>query len=209
MSSNRLNNDTEAYIDTIKQSKGPGKYTMFKSPILDTNFYPTPPSIKVQKSGNAVDKYKNLTDVHSNLLNLHIKNSKVSQQPHLPLCKDMCDSGYPCGQGVVAKCINKKCGEMKNTNLKKATECFIPVDSTRLSNPSCTLRGLENDRWDYLCIDPQKNLEMPFEYNTSVRLFEKDTHIPCSNVLLTNKKCDCENCKNISCNCPDCQNKKK
>tara|TARA_B110000908_G_C10189818_1_gene419915 strand:+ start:258 stop:920 length:663 start_codon:yes stop_codon:yes gene_type:complete len=207
MSSNRLNNDTEAYIDTVKQSTGPAKYQMFKSPILNTNFYPTPPSIRLQKSGVSIDSSENLTDVHSNLLNLNIRNSKTAQQPHLPLCKDMCDSGYPCGQGVVAKCINKECGIMSNSNVTHGKECFVPVESTRLSNPPCTLRGLENDRWDYLCMDPQKNLELPFQNNQSIRLYERDNHVPCSNVPLSVKECNCKSCTEITCNCPSCRDK--
>lgn len=187
MSSNRLNNDAKAYLDTVVQSTGPSKYQMYKSPILYTNFYPTPPSIRLQKSGVSVDKSEHLTDIHSNLLNLNIKNSKTSQHKYLPLCKDMCDSGYPCGQGVVAKCLNKQCGKMLNSNTKDGVECFVPVESTRLSNPPCTLRGIENDRWEYLCIDPQKKLELPFKNNISVRLSERDNHIPCTNSLLGKK----------------------
>ena len=204
MSSNRLNNDTEAYQDTILQSTGPGKYNMYKSPILYTNFYPTPPSIRVQKSGAALDKQNNLVDVHSNLLNLNVKREKNAQHNHIANCEDMCDSGYPCGQGVVAKCVNKQCGDMKNTNLRKGKECFIPVESTRLSNPPCTMRGLDTFRIDYLCIDPQKNLEMPFKHNTSVRLYEKDNYVPCNNVPVNNAKSNCENCENDNSGCEDC-----
>ena len=186
MSSNRLNNDSEAYEDTIQQSTGPGKYNMYKSPILDTNFYPTPPSIRAQKSGAALDNHTNLIDVHSNLLNLNVERVKDPQHIDIASCKDMCDSGYPCGQGVVTKCINKECGDMNNSNLKKGTECFVPVESTRLSNPPCTLRGMDTFRIDYLCMDPQKDLEMPFKHNTSVRLYEKDRYVPCNNVSLPN-----------------------
>lgn len=204
MSSNRLNNDKQAYLDTLQQSTGPGKYNMYKSPILYTNFYPTPPSIRVQKSGNALDSTNKLVDVHSNLLNLNMPREKNAQHSHMNTCENMCDSGYPCGQGVVAKCIRKQCGDMKNSNLKKGKECFVPVESTRLSNPPCTMRGLDTFRIDYLCLDPQKNLEMPFKHNTSVRLYEKDRYVPCNNVPVDNNNCDCENCDEEKCDCSEC-----
>ena len=205
MSSNRLNNDTEAYEDTLKQSTGPGKYNMYKSPVLYTNFYPTPPSIRVQKSGASLDATNKLVDVHSNLLNLNVARTKNAQHSHIASCENMCDSGYPCGQGVVAKCVRKECGNMKNSTLNNGKECFIPVESTRLSNPGCTLRGLDTFRIDYVCMDPQKHLEIPFRHNTSVRLYEKDRYVPCNNVPLGATSCNCEDCDKTSCDCPKCK----
>jgi len=189
MSFNRSSADNEEYDDTIKQSKGPGQYNLYKSPILNIPCYAKEPTVRLQKNGVSVENRRNLTDIHSNLLGISLDSTGYE------FGKNMCEAGYPVAGGVNAKCLTKK-----NTSILDGfndKECFIPVESTRLSNPPCTLRGLENDRWDYLCIDPQKNLEMPFEYNTSVRLFEKDTHIPCSNVLLTSNECIGENCKDI------------
>ena len=66
------------------------------------------------------------------------------------------------------------------------------------------MRGLDTFRIDYLCIDPQKNLEMPFKHNTSVRLYEKDNYVPCNNVPVNNVKSNCENCENDNSGCEDC-----
>ena len=182
MSFNRLNNDKKEYADTYKQSVGPGKYHMFKSPILETDFYSVSPNIIAQKSGVSTDANSQI-DAHSELLNLNLARTKDAQHKHLESCGNSCNKGYPCGQGVINKCTNSECGNMKNSNLTDAKDIFIPVESTRLSNPPCTLRGQETFRIDHLYLDPQKNLEMPFANNISVRLYEKDNHVPCNNAV--------------------------
>ena len=182
MSFNRLNNDKKEYVDTYNQSVGPGKYHMFKANVLDTNYYPVSPNIIAQKSGVSTDSNIKI-DTHSELLNLNLARTKSAQHKHLESCGSSCNKGYPCGQGVINKCTNKECGSMKGSTLTDGKEFFIPVESTRLSNPPCTLRGQETFRIDHVCLDPQKNLEMPFSNNISVRLYEKDNHVPCNNVV--------------------------
>ena len=57
--------------------------------------------------------------------------------------------------------------------------CFIGSEDTRLSNPACNLRGTGWNRWEWLCLDPQERVLMPFDYNINNRLVVKDNHRPC------------------------------
>ena len=172
MSFNRSSSDIKAYKDTIRQSKEPGDYQLYKSPVLDKVCLPKTPTIRLQKNGVSINNRTNLTDIHSNLLGISVDKT------NLGLGNAMCDNGYPCSGGLVAKCLNKV---NSNDNTLNKNECFIPVESTRLSNPPCTLRGLENDRLDHnICLNPQKRiLHLPFKNNISVRLTEKDKFVPC------------------------------
>jgi len=174
MSFNRSNADTEAYKDTVQQSKGPGNYNLYKSPILNSPCYAKEPTVRLQKNGVSVENRRNLTDIHSNLLGIST-NKKT-----LEFGKSMCAPGYSCGNGINAKCLDGK----NNTDIIdgfNGKECFLPVESTRLSNPPCTLRGIDYDRLDVnVCLNPQnKMVEMPFENNVSVRLTDKDNFVPC------------------------------
>ena len=56
--------------------------------------------------------------------------------------------------------------------------CAAPTESTRLSNPPCTLRSTGWNRWEWLCYDPQERAMIPFEWNVSYRTVVKDNHTP-------------------------------
>jgi hypothetical protein len=52
---------------------------------------------------------------------------------------------------------------------------------TRLDNPPCTLRGTGFNRWDWLPINPQKNVIPPFDYMVDSKRVAKDNHRACFN----------------------------
>ena len=52
------------------------------------------------------------------------------------------------------------------------------VDQSRATNPAWMIRTLESNRWDYLPLNPQANLEKPFYNNISTRIVEKDNFCP-------------------------------
>ena len=174
MSFNRPNADVEAYKETVKQSRGPGEYSLFKSPILDTPCYAKEPTVRLQKNGVSVENRSNLTDIHSNLVGISVSKDKYE------FGKNMCQAGYSLSNGLNAKCLDNKDNGILS-DVFNGKECFLPVESTRLSNPPCTLRGLDYDRLDVeLCLNSQKKrVDMPFENNISVRLTGKDNFIPC------------------------------
>lgn len=185
MSFNRLNYDVGAYKHAINQSAGPGNYKLEKPKISCQQCYPYPPSIRLQEQGNSIDKNRFLIDVDSELLGLCKKNTKDINKNYSPCCPDsVCTSGEICGQGVIGECKSKNKNLKKgqryyDTNLYHWKDCFIPAEDTRLSNPSCNLRGTGWNRWESLCLNPQDRIEIPFDYNISNRIIVKDNHRPC------------------------------
>ena len=97
------------------------------------------------------------------------KSTKDIGKQYNPDClEDMCNTGEVCGQGVVGQCKGRKPGERaSDNNLKHWKDCYIPAEDTRLSNPSCNLRGTGWNRWEWLCLNPQDRVEIPFDFNDS------------------------------------------
>lgn len=184
MSFNRLNYDTGAYTQDLKQSTGPGKYIL-SSHNLCNPCYPYPPTVRLQKQGNSLDASKSLIDIDSELLGLRHKHSKDPKKNYKPVCPTkVCTSGQLCGQGVIGKCQSKKYklkdGERYvDHNLQHLKNCFVPAEQTRTTNPACNLRGTGFDRWEWLCLNPQEKVTIPFDYNISSRTVIRDNHRPC------------------------------
>ncbi len=53
------------------------------------------------------------------------------------------------------------------------------TEQTRNSNPAWMLRDIENNNWDYLPLNPQENVCIPFNNNISSRIIQKDYFVPC------------------------------
>ena len=185
MSFNRLSYDSGAYSQNINESVGPGVYKLGEPGVAcPKQCYPYPPSIRLQKQGVSIDKTKFLIDVDSELNGLFKKYTKDPSKNYVPCCPDtVCTSGELCGQGVAGACKNNKGlkrGERYPDNdLHHFQDCFIPVEHTRISNPTCNLRGTGWNRWEWLCLDPQERTEIPFDFNISNRIVVKDNHRPC------------------------------
>jgi hypothetical protein len=54
----------------------------------------------------------------------------------------------------------------------------LPAVDTRLSTPSCTLRGTGWNRWEWLCQDPQDHAIRPFTAYVNTGILIKDNHRP-------------------------------
>lgn len=184
MSFNRLNYDNGAYKQDLNQSVGPGYYQLGTPPISCSPCYPYPPSIRLQHSGDSVQDKIFMVDTDSELLGLFRKNSRNPDKKYKPCCEGTtCSSGEPCGQGVSGACksnnVHLKQGQRAgDQNLRHWKDCMVPAEDTRLSNPPCTLRGTGWNRWEWLCLDPQERVEMPFDWNINNRIVVKDNHRP-------------------------------
>ena len=185
MSFNRLNYDTCEYKQNLAESVGPGEYQINKPPISCEPCYPYPPSVRLQHSGASVDTSKYMIDIDSEMLGITRRASKCPSKKFLPQ-SSYCEttSGQPGGQGVAAgtkSCKNnlKRGQRCPDSNLTNWKDCFLPADETRLSNPPCNLRGTGWNRWEWLCLNPQDKVEMPFDSNISNRIIVKDNHRPC------------------------------
>ena len=198
MSFNRLNNDTCQYQQTLAESIGPGHYQLNTPPISCEPCYPNDVQVRLQHSGDSLDTSQPMLDIDSELLNITRPSSKCPSRKYLPECPGYTADGYPCGQGVVPTCKpnSGKATHTGHTGHTKGAgpnrcpgafgsyptnwkDCGMSVDDTRLSNPPCNLRGTGINRWEWLCLNPQDRVEMPFDYNVSNRIVVKDNHRPC------------------------------
>jgi len=177
MSFTKLNYDKDAYAAYTKQSERTGSYHLEKPRVSSKQCYPYPVSVIPQQQGVSVFKNQLQVDVSSELLGITRKASLVPSKKYNPQCNVSCDTGYPCGQGVIGKCDGLKSGQHAgDEQLSHGENCFIPAEETRTSNPSCNLRGTGWNRWEWLCNDPQANIELKFPNNVSNRILVKDNH---------------------------------
>lgn len=164
MASSSLRTDSCSYQEQLRRTIGPGMY-MLNTPANDggpdcsRDVY-ADPYMRFQSMGPNTCKPGSAVDDGSELLGLNYKNSKCSSDAYLP-------GKYP---------MKGACAVPGNTD---ARACVAPVESTRLSNPPCTLRGTGWNRWEWLCWDPQERAVIPFEWNVANRIVVKDNHVPC------------------------------
>ena len=204
MSFNRLNYDTCQYQQVLAESVGPGHYSLNTPPVSCKPCFPTDPSVRLQRSGGSIDTSRPLIDIDSELLNITRPRSKCPSRKWIPRCPHFDATGYPCGQGVTNTCRacasaaasagggggggggdggalrpGEKCPDQFSGNLTHWSDCNLSREDTRMSNPPCNLRGTGINRWEWLCMNPQDRIEMPFDHNISNRIVVKDNHRPC------------------------------
>jgi len=174
MSFTKLSYDKGAYTSNLNQSVGPGVYRLGEPSIsCDKQCYPYPPTVRLQRQGVSISNKDLLIDVDSELMGITRKLSQDPSTRYQPEGKGLlCSSGQPGGQGVSGNC-------KRDNNLTHWRDCFLPAEDTRLSNPSCNLRGTGWNRWEWLCINPQERVEIPFDWNIQNRIIVKDNHRPC------------------------------
>ena len=149
MSFNRLNYDTCAYKQNLYQSVGPGEYRLTEPPNSCNICLPQTPHIRLQKQGVSVKSDIPLIDVDSELMNLTRPATNCPSRKYIP-------DGSQCG---LTNPNNK------DKNLEHGSNCDFGIEDTRISNPPCTLRGTGWNRFEWLCLDPQDRVLIPFEHN--------------------------------------------
>jgi len=163
MSQTSLRQDSCTYQEQLRRSIGPGMY-MLSTPANDCGTcgkdIPADPSLRYQAWGPGICRPGSTVDVGSELLGLNYKASKCSTEQFLP-------SKYQAAGGCAP------------AGTQAARSCMAPTESTRLSNPPCTLRGTGWNRWEWLCYDPQDKAIIPFEWNVNYRTVAKDNHKAC------------------------------
>jgi hypothetical protein len=152
MSFSRLPYDTCTYKQVLAESIGPGEYQVSTPNHCSPCFVPSP-WIQVGGSGASICP-KDLVDVDSELLGIMRKQSKCPGKNYLPSDEPFC----------------------KTQHLKECNS--LDSETTRLSNPPCTLRSRGWNRWEWLCKNPQENVLVPFDNLVNNRLVVKDAHRP-------------------------------
>ena len=161
MSFTRLNQDACTYSHNVKQSVGSVDY-MINGPKIDCRAcFPVDPTIRLSSvprssMGVSTCATRPLIDVDSEMKLLNRQATNCPSGKYLPSENEYC------------------------SKLTKLADCpALPTESTRLSNPPCTLRSTGINRWEWLCQDPQDNALIRFDYNISNRIVVKDNHRPC------------------------------
>lgn len=142
--------DKCAYQQNLESSEGPGRYVL-NSPI-DVPCLVYEPEGGSALAGGSHAAYAKLVDVNSELMGITNPYSK-------------CKRKYDCG----------------NDQSVQYQRCRVQLhsESTRMSNPPCTLRCNGVNRWETLCKNPQETAMRPFDTLVNNRLIVKDTHRPC------------------------------
>lgn len=197
MSLANLRYDQCAEKKYIKESVGPGLYQV-NTPVQCNTCYQTNPQIINQRGNVSMNAdvdwrfYAGPIDTETELLNINRPLTNCPSGKYEPKCPNcgIIVSGQPCGDGVSLSCYNCKTkiakGGMCNENVVDLPDCYFPVENTRLSNPPSTLRGTGWNRFETLCMDPQKDLFFPGEFQTPTRLVFRDNHRPCFRKVMVN-----------------------
>ena len=169
MASASLGTDSCSYQEKLRRSIGPGMY-MLGTPGDDCTYgcskdVPADPFVRYQAWGPGSCAPGSAVDDGSELRGLNYKASKCASDAYAP--------GKYNEQGACFAGRNGSAASVRNT------PCAAPVESTRLSNPPCTLRATGWTRWEWLCWDPQERAIIPFDWNTSYRIVSKDNYVPC------------------------------
>tara|TARA_Y100000389_G_scaffold198299_2_gene234572 strand:+ start:1491 stop:2111 length:621 start_codon:yes stop_codon:yes gene_type:complete len=160
---------------------------MLGTPPIDCEYcYPTPPTVRLQKAGDSIDRTKPLIDTDSELNNRHRPASKCPEN------RLFSDNEIPQGGhkirpalrpgGVIESYENYETIEEtapENNGYTHWKDCFDDAIESRTVDPPSNLRGTGFDRWEYLCFNPQEKATVPFDYNISNRILVKDNHRPC------------------------------
>ena len=92
---------------------------------------------------------------------------------YLPDCQDSDTCNANTGEGAIKSQNNSKLNIDTIKEVIPFTDCFTSSEDTRLSNPPSTLRGTGINRWEWLCKNPQTDIEEPFDYQISSRILSK------------------------------------
>lgn len=154
--------DSCSYDEKLRVSVGPGMYKLM-TPASDGSAcgkdIPADPSLRWQSWGPGFCAPGATVDDNSELKGLNYRSSKAD--------KDMYS---PYNYNTKPSCIAK--GE------QDPHACAAPMESTRLTNPPCTLRSTGWNRWEWLCWNPQDRALIPFQWNVNSSIVIKDNHAP-------------------------------
>lgn len=154
MSFTRSRYSAPDYQRDLDVSVGPGNYSI-NLPRNSCNDCFSP-NVRNTTSHAYKAPAQQLVDVDSELMGLNYPQTKCPQRKFLPSNEEF-------------------------VSVAQSDDCPIFTgESTRLSNPPCTLRGTGISRWEWLCQDLQADHSIePFLRVIDTRLLSKDSHRSC------------------------------
>jgi len=194
--------DKCAYRQELAETTGPGIYHLATPPNTCQPCHPSDPYLRLQKTGVSITRNTPLADVDSELTGRSRNSSKCPERQFIPSLQKWGPSsqGFACnpnkkegfGNATNGACRGPNVGTAAgacNPNVSKVcvdnSDMFVPgecngwnpTENTRLSNPSCNLRGAGAiNRWEYLPFNPQDRVEIPYDFNINSVMIAKDTH---------------------------------
>ncbi len=145
-----------------------------EQPILRTNCLQENPRIINQHNGVAMPRnvdwrfYAGPVDVESDLMGVHRIASRCPSKKYSPGSLD----GLGTNEFQSSRTFDPQAiAQMAYTPCEK-----FPTEDTRLSNPSCNLRGTGINRFEDLCLDPQANIFIPTQVCLPSRMMAKDQY---------------------------------
>lgn len=155
MSFNRLNYDPCTYMHNLRQSVGAADYHLGTPMPHCQPCFSTDPALRLGTGGVSTCGDKPLVDVDSELQGITRQATNCPTQKFIP-------KGDFCALRDLRDCRST-----------------MPAEDTRISNPTCTLRGTGWNRWEWLCQNPQDKVLLPFDTNVNTNIVVKDNHRPC------------------------------
>jgi hypothetical protein len=156
MSWNRMSEDPQEVWTELRQSSGPGTYHLSR-PMKCSSPFVADPFLSSQGAQVSICGDRPLVDVDSELIGITRKAMR-------------------CPQGLYA--AGTPACSLKHPRTDESLNSQFEPEDTRSSNPTCTLRGTGWNRFEWLCEDPQRFAEIPFETEVNNRAVVKDTHRP-------------------------------
>ncbi len=145
-------------------------------PVLKTNCLQENPRIMNQHNGVSMPRnvdwrfYTGPVDIESDLMGVHRIASRCPSKKYVPGNMD----GLGTNEFQSTRTFDPQAiTQMVNTPCEK-----FPTEDTRLSNPSCNLRGTGINRFEDLCLDPQANIFIPTQVCMNTRMMAKDNYRP-------------------------------
>ena len=183
MSFNRLPYDNCSYNQTLLESEGPGAYHLMTPANVSQMCLADDPHIRAQYMGSRHVPGTSLIDVDSELMNITRPASECPSQKYVPHpnASTFCSAPNTHNMTATDTIPANRAEGFQSTptgNHVNFSNCFTPTESTRLSNPPCTLRGTGWNRWEWLCKNPQDRVEVPFDHMIDSVLMAKDNHRP-------------------------------
>lgn len=179
--------DNCSYDQTLMESEGPGAYMLLTPSNVSEMCLADDPHIRAQSMGSKHIPGTSLIDVDSELMNITRPASQCPTEKYIPhqTGTGMCSAPRTHNMGASTDTIPQQTLNHEGFKSGIATSqhmnfsnCFKPTESTRLSNPPCTLRGTGWNRWEWLCKNPQDRIEVPFDHMIDSVLMAKDNHRP-------------------------------
>jgi len=170
--------DVCSYKYQLAETIGPGVYQLTRPDNQSIPVLPKDPRYISQSSGVSISKNTSLIDIDSELIGISRNLSDCPDRKYMPDANASFHCGAQTGK-VRNGCRpgDKLC--VDNSQVLNFNDNGLYTEDTRLSNPSCTLRGTGWNRWENLPANPQERVLHEFDYQINTKILSKDNHRPC------------------------------